>query len=115
MTKTNWEASESHMYEEPNQEDVVTKTHQENGKTYVNENTYQTGIMMNDTYQHEIKDKDHPEEVDEAEVIANSSCSPDDQDPQNNCVARQMRTKETTKRLAVTAIALEMRGGGGHN
>ena len=29
----------------------MTKTHQVDGKAYVNENTYQTGIMMNKTYQ----------------------------------------------------------------
>ena len=55
-----------------------------------------------------MKDKYYMEEVDVAEAIANTSCSPDD--PQNNCVAGQTRTKDNTKRLAVTAIASEMRG-----
>ena len=64
------------MNENTYQEVMMTRTHQEDGKAYVCETTYQTGIMMNDTYQQEMKDKDHPEEVDVAEAITPASLNP---------------------------------------
>ena len=80
MTRTNGEDSESHLYKNPLQKDgsanmnentchevLMTKTHQEEGKANVYETPYQTGIVMNDTYRQEMKDKDHPAEIDEAE------------------------------------------------
>ena len=84
----------------------MTKTHQEDGKTYVNENTSKTGIMMNNTNRKKMKVKDHLEVVEYAE----------DQIPPHYCMAQQTWTKETrTKRLTVITIALELKGGGGHS
>ena len=52
------------------------------------------------------KDKDHPEVVEDSE----------DQIPPHNCVAQQTWTEETrAKRLSVTTIPSELKGGGGHS
>ena len=106
MIKTNKEDSEPHLYENTCQEVPMTRTHQEDGRAHVYETPYQTGIVMNNTHRQEMKDKNHLETVDDAE----------DQIPLYDCEAHKRWTKENhTKRLAVTTIASELKGGGGHS
>jgi hypothetical protein len=68
------------------------------------------------TYQEDVKDKTYTNNIDVPGVVANTnSNNHGPKDGQNNCMAGKTRTKDNTKRLAVTAIASERRGAGGHN